>query len=127
MSSNFNGTSETFAELRFDARMNGGHLHLALSGTADARVHNELREQLTKHAAIAEEAGVERVKVDFRQLEFMNSSSFKQFVTWIVAVRKMAPQAQYKIEFTASPDFHWQSRSLGALKALGAGIVEVLP
>ena len=122
----FKGTSEKIAEMQFEAHLDGDTMVMTLSGTADARVHQQLRELISANSDESAKAAVARVLVDFRKLEFMNSSCFKQFVTWIVAVRKLPADRQYSIEFQSNPDFHWQARSLGALKALGAGIVKVL-
>jgi hypothetical protein len=67
---------------------------------------------------------VKEVRVDLRQLYFMNSSCFKSFVTWIDAVARGVPET-YGVRFLANPSFYWQRRSLEALRRLAAGVVSV--
>ena len=59
-------------------------------GTADVEAKPGLDQYV---AALHEEAcrvGATKVVIDFRELEFMNSSSFKVFVTWLAQVQGWA-------------------------------------
>jgi hypothetical protein len=63
--------------------------------------------------------------VDFRELEFMNSSCFKCFVTWLGIVQDLEPTRQYKIVFASNRELHWQRRSLNALRCFAMGVVTI--
>jgi hypothetical protein len=65
------------------------------------------------------------VVVDFRKLEFMNSSCFKSFVTWISEVQELAPEKQYRLRLLSSPEMHWQRRSLHALRCFAVDLISV--
>ncbi len=96
-----------------------------LRGTADV----ESKTLLDQHIdALHDEAcrlGVTKVNVDLRELEFMNSSSFKVFVGWLAKVQDLEPDKQYKINFVSNPAIHWQRRSLQALSCFAVTLVTV--
>ena len=96
-----------------------------LRGTADV----ESRSLLDQHIdALHDEAcrlGVTKVAVDLRELEFMNSSSFKVFVGWLAKVQDLEPDKQYRIHFMSTPGIHWQRRSLQALSCFASALVTV--
>ena len=68
---------------------------------------------------------VREVAVDLRGLEFMDSSCFKTFVTWVSSVRDLPPGGQYKIVFFSDPKRHWQARSLGALACFAVDLISI--
>jgi hypothetical protein len=96
-----------------------------LSGTADLRVTDAVESLLASvhKRAIAEKAS--EVRVDLRSLEFMNSSCFKSFVTWISQVQDLPEPEQYRIRFLSSPAILWQRRSLNALSCFAAHLVTI--
>src|SRR4051794_8182602 len=59
------------------------------------------------HQAMVD-GGARRVVVDVRELRFMNSASFKHFVTWIRANGALPPVKRYGIHFVLNPAHHWQ-------------------
>ena len=69
--------------------------------------------------------GIKEVQIDLRQLEFMNSSCFKSFVSWITNIQEMDADRQYKVTFLSNPNMHWQKRSLHALSCLANEIVTI--
>ncbi len=94
-------------------------------GTADVEAKPALDHYV---AALHEEArrvGASKVEVDFRELEFMNSSSFKVFVTWLSQVQELPTDAQYRIHFLSNPNMHWQRRSLAALSCFAVNLVTI--
>lgn len=94
-------------------------------GTADVEAKPALDHYV---AALHEEAcrvGATKVVVDFRELEFMNSSSFKVFVTWLSQVQELATDKQYRIHFLSNPSMHWQRRSLAALSCFAVDLVTI--
>ncbi|MCX4241888.1 hypothetical protein [Paraliomyxa miuraensis] len=66
-----------------------------------------------------------RVVVDLRRLEYMNSSSFKSMLTWLVRVRELPESQRPRIRFLSNPSFHWQRRSLHSLATMGGDLIEV--
>src|SRR5687768_17539633 len=95
--------------------MAGDELLFRLEGTADSRFTEDLSRFVGKAQQVAVDAGVRRVVIDFRELEFMNSSCFKAFVTWLQNLLELEPEKQYRIRFVSDPSKHWQARSLKAL------------
>ncbi len=73
----------------------------------------------------SQRAAVPEVVVDLHALEFMNSSCFKCFITWIVAVRRLPPDQSYRIRFVSNPAMHWQRRSLHAISYFGGELVTI--
>lgn len=100
-------------------------VRLALTGTADAPAEAALNEMLGRLHGEAQRAGAREVTVDLRALEFMNSSCFKSFITWIVAVRRLSHDQSYRIRFLANASLHWQKRSLHAISYFGGDLVAV--
>lgn len=98
---------------------------LRLAGEIDLDALDQLRGLLERVHELALQVGAPEVAVDMRECEFMNSSSIKQFVTW-VRIASEGPRANsYKIKFLLNPDLTWQRRSLGALTAFGQGLVRL--
>jgi hypothetical protein len=57
--------------------------------------------------------------------EFASSSCLKAFVTWLQRVQELDTEHQYKVVFRSNPNHSWQRRSLGALAAFAAGVVQI--
>jgi hypothetical protein len=103
-----------------------GSVIVRLRGIADGVVVKELDSVLAAAHSRRMKSGHNPVVVDIRALEFMNSSCFKSFITWIVQVRRLAEHARYKIRFLSNPGLHWQKRSLHAFSHFGRELVEVV-
>jgi hypothetical protein len=112
------------AELRAQLLQESSSLVAKLSGTADLRVTDSVEAILTRVHQKALELGIPEVQMDLRDLEFMNSSCFKSFVSWISEVSDM-PQGQYRIRFLSNPKMLWQRRSLHALSCFAAELVTI--
>jgi hypothetical protein len=112
-------------ELRAVAAVASGVMQLTLTGTADAGVEAALNELLGRLHGESQRAKVDAVTVDLRALEFMNSSCFKSFITWIVAVRRLPEEQHYRIRFVSNAALHWQKRSLHAISYFGGELVTV--
>jgi len=113
------------SELNAHVTMEEHGLLVSLAGTADLRVTEDVEKLLADvHQRVLNEA-VEEVKVDLRSLEFMNSSCFKSFVTWISQVQDLPEAKQYRIRFISSPAILWQRRSLNALSCFAAHLVTI--
>jgi hypothetical protein len=70
------------------------------------------------------ELGIPEVQIDLRELEFMNSSCFKSFVSWISEVSELT-SGHYRIRFLSNPSILWQHRSLHALSCFAAELVTI--
>jgi hypothetical protein len=112
-------------DLHARAAASGEALTVTLVGTADSQAETALGELLGRVHAESQRARAQEVAVDMRALEFMNSSCFKAFITWIVAVRRLPVDERYKITFLSSSALHWQKRSLHALHYFGGDLVRV--
>jgi len=114
-------------ELRASSSQSGELVSLTFAGNADGRVDAALETFLHELHAEIVDLPVTQVDVDIRSLEFMNSSCFKGFITWIVQVRRMKPSSRYKIRFLATSKYPWQKRSLHAISFFGgAELIEVV-
>jgi hypothetical protein len=114
-------TTELFAE----ATVVGGDLTVTFRGSADSQVMEPLDVMLValhKHALAAK---AREVVVDFRGLEFMNSSCFKAFVSWLSELQDVAEEAQYRIRILSDDNKHWQRRSLGALSCFAVDLIRI--
>jgi hypothetical protein len=103
----------------------GNRLRIHMSGTADLRAKDALDAFLCSVDEEAVAVPVNEVVVDLHELAFMNSSCLKALVAWLSSVQERPTQQQYRIRFLRAPSAHWQTRSLGALAAFAAGIVQV--
>ncbi len=113
------------AELRARAFAEGNALRVTFAGCADSRVMADLNELLTRVHDDASGRKAPEVVVDFRELEFMNSSCFKAFVSWIARVQELEESAQYRIRFLSDEAKHWQRRSLGALSCFAVDLIRI--
>lgn len=112
-------------ELKAAATITGDVMNLRFEGTADANVEAALGELLGRLHAESQRAHVREVAIDLRELEFMNSSCFKSFITWIVAVRRLPEDQHYRIRFISNASVHWQKRSLHAISYFGGDLITV--
>ena len=115
---------EQAAELRARLTQEDTALVAKLSGTADLRVTDSVEAILTRVHQTALELSIVEVQMDLRDLEFMNSSCFKSFVSWISDVSEMT-SGQYRIRFLSNPSILWQRRSLHALSCFAAELVTI--
>jgi len=115
---------EQAAELRARLTHDGPALVAKLSGTADLRVTDSVEAILSRVHQKALELAIPEVQMDLRDLEFMNSSCFKSFVSWISEVSDLTA-GQYRIRFLSNPSILWQRRSLHALSCFAAELVTI--
>lgn len=107
------------------ARVDGGKVQTTLTGNADLNVKSQLDGFLLSLHKHALGDSVNEVVVDVRNLEFINSSCLKAFVTWISSVQAQPTDDQYRIVFLSSPRLHWQRRSLHALSCFANDLVSI--
>ena len=112
-------------ELHALARADDGNMTLSLVGTADTFAESALNELLGRLHGELQKTGARHVIVDLHDLEFMNSSCFKSFITWVVAVRRLPEEQRYQIRFRPNSAMHWQKRSLHAICYFGGNLVSI--
>jgi len=115
----------TTPEFQATASQDSSGVSLRLTGNADVRVMSALDAMLRTLSAELEKASVPEVVVDMRNLQFMNSSCFKSFVTWLGQVQELEPGKQYRIRFLSDANKHWQRRSLAALSCFAVELVRI--
>src|SRR5438045_1903626 len=94
------------------ASHDGEQITLRLEGTADTQSREQFEDYIHRVHDEAQRLGVKTVRVDLRELEFMNSSCLKVFVWWLSQLNELGPDKQYKLVFHSSPKLMWQRRSL---------------
>jgi len=112
-------------ELRASTSASGERLTVALDGTADLRAQEQLGNFLQEVDRCARARKTPEVIVDFRKLEFMNSSCFKAFVSWIGRLQELEANEQYKIRFLSDQRMLWQRRSLHALSCFAVDLITI--
>jgi len=103
----------------------GETLHLFLEGDANMSAVAEIGRMLDDVHRAARSDPTKLVLVDLRNLEFMNSSCFKKFVSWLGRVEELAQDNRYMIRFLSDPNMHWQRRSLHVLQCFAPDVVSV--
>lgn len=115
----------TAGDLVAEAQNGEGKITLVLTGCADMRAKDALDAFLARVHAEAQRLKVQSVVVDFQKLEFMNSSCFKGFITWITGVQELGPARHYNIRFLSKPEVLWQKRSLHAMRCFASDLVTI--
>jgi hypothetical protein len=103
----------------------GSEITLRLVGNADMNAIDRLDERLETLHDEAATTAVSRVRVDFRELEFMNSSCFKCFVSWVGKLQDLPTDRRYAVVFVSNGDLHWQRRNLRALRCFAMDIISI--
>ena len=100
-------------------------LSVSFLGNADSRSMAAIDALLTGLHKEAIATKLREVRIDLRGLEFMNSSCFKAFVTWIGKVQDLPQPEQYQMIFRSDDTKHWQRRSLGALSCFAVDLIRI--
>jgi hypothetical protein len=112
--------------LRVSAAAQGASIVLSLEGAAELQSHQPIDALLAELHRQALARRVSEVIVDVRRLEFMNSSGFKGFVSWVAALEELDPAAGgYRVRFLSDANVLWQRRSLHALRCFAPDRVSV--
>lgn len=105
--------------------LEGQTVRVRFSGTADLEARADLERYMRKLHDEAVRLTANKVVIDLRELEFMNSSCFKIFVSWLAQVRDLPPAQQYRIHLLSNPNLLWQRRSLAALSCFAVDLVAI--
>jgi hypothetical protein len=117
--------SVTGEDFKGTAHQEGQTFNLFLKGNADYAALDALEMLLTRSHSEAVRLGAKDVVVDLRQLEFMNSSCFKCFLSWITEIQELDPDSRYKVNLLSSSQLHWQKRSLHSLRCFAVELISV--
>ena len=107
------------------AERDGHILTLWIRGNADYHASDAIELLLTRVHAEAVRLGIVEVIVDLRQLEFMSSSCFRNFLTWLTDIQELSEDNRYKVKFVFNPGLHWQNRSLHSLRCFAIDLVSI--
>ena len=111
-------------DLRTETVVGTDRVSFRLVGSAESEAMKPLDAYLKSIHAVAAPAKLP-VTVDLRALEFMNSSSFKAFVTWVRLLQDMPQEEQYPIKLVSDSKKHWQERSLAALACFAVDLIQI--
>jgi hypothetical protein len=107
------------------AEHEGTTVSARIEGNADYAALDALDMLLDRVHAESNRLRAQEVVIDLRRLEFMNSSCFKSFVSWINNIQEMDADRHYKVKFVSNPDMHWQKRSLHSLRCFAVELISV--
>jgi hypothetical protein len=107
------------------AKHEGTTIQVILTGNADYAALDSLESLLERLHAEARRLAIKEAIIDLRKLEFMNSSCFKSFVSWITNIQELDTPEQYRIRFVSNPNMHWQRRSLHSLRCFAVELIDV--
>jgi hypothetical protein len=110
-------------KLRGAATVAGTEVAVYLAGTASQRDIDALEAFLGAVLGAAQSGAAARIVVDLRDVAYMNSSHFKVLVAWIGRVGKSSPPIP--VTLRGNREFHWQKRSLDALRHLAESWVTI--
>jgi hypothetical protein len=113
------------AVMTAEGRLSDGSLAVTFAGTADSETRDQLEGFVKQVHVEALRLKVPEVVVDFRELEFMNSSCFKIFVAWLAQLRDLGADSQYRIQIRSNANLLWQRRSLAALSCFAIDLVTI--
>jgi hypothetical protein len=117
--------SVTGADFKGSAHQEGSTFNLLLKGNADYAALDALEMLLTRSHSEACRLSATDVVVDLRELEFMNSSCFKCFLSWIAEIQELDAASRYKVVFRSSSKMHWQKRSLHSLRCFAVELITI--
>jgi hypothetical protein len=103
----------------------GAEVMVRLAGTADVMAKQHLERLLGEAHDTALRLGVDRVRVDLRDLVFMNSSCLKDMVGWLNKVRVTGGAGAYRVVLWSSANHHWQRRTLRSLVCFAPDAVTI--
>jgi hypothetical protein len=103
----------------------GSTLTVTLEGEATLDAVDILRRILEATHVEAERLHAKEVAMDLTQLEFLNSSGVKHFVSWLRRAAQLPEGANYRIRLVSSALVPWQRRGLDALRCFAPQLVTV--
>jgi hypothetical protein len=102
-----------------------GRLTVKLEGEGNLDAIDAIKTVLTGAHTEAQRLAVKEVVVDLTELEFLNSSGIKHFVSWLREASLLPPETSYSIRLISSPLVPWQRRSLNALQCFAPKLLTI--
>lgn len=102
-----------------------GQLTVKLAGEGNLDAIDAIKTILTGAHAEAQRLAVKEVVVDLTELEFLNSSGIKHFVSWLREASLLPAEGAYAIRLVSSPLVPWQRRSLNALQCFAPKLLTI--
>ena len=112
-------------DFRATGQFDDARLNVWLWGNADQRGNTLLDAFLQAADRQAVAAGIKEIVVDFRELEFMNSSCLKALVTWLRRAQEHRARAALRDPLRARAAGALADRSFSALAAFGRGVLTI--
>jgi hypothetical protein len=109
------------------ASHDGTRITTRLTGNADTAAVELVGHLLRDVHSAATRLSVNEAVLDLRDLEFMNSSCFKNLLSWLNDILDLAPVRRYRVRIISNPEIHWQRRSMHALQAFALDLIVVDP
>ncbi len=111
--------------LTAEPALDGDIIRVKMIGSADLETRGDLENFIGRLHDEALRLKVARVEIDLMRMEFMNSSCFKTFLTWIHRVQEGGAGARYFISFLSNDRMHWQKRSMQAMRCFAVDLISV--
>ncbi|MBN2545806.1 MAG: hypothetical protein JXB50_08420 [Spirochaetes bacterium] len=70
--------------------------------------------------------GMKEIFLDFKELNFLNSSGIKTITKWIMKIPMLPPDKKYKMQLIYTDDITWQRTSLMILTFLAPDSVKAM-
>ena len=111
----------------------GGRVSLQVDGNV-VTIHGEIDQVSPKlflapffeeiHLA-AEQENLHEVKVDIRELHFLNSAAVKEFIAWVFKRNRMPPDKKYVLNFVYDSSILWQRVTMPTISHLDAEFIRL--
>jgi hypothetical protein len=108
------------------AERDGAIIKVCLKGNADYAALDAIAALFERVQQAARHADLTGAVIDVRQLEFMNSSCFRQVISWIAEIQEMTDDGRYSVTFLSNPSLHWQKRSLQSLQRFATDLISIV-
>lgn len=95
---------------------------VAVTGTIDSASPSDFLRPFFQalHAEIVKER-IKKIDFDITGLSYLNSSSIKEIVSWIILQKSLPEEDSYSINFICNPEYLWQESSISTVSFLNPG------
>lgn len=69
-------------------------------------------------------AGVKEVRVDIKNLKFLNSSGIKEIVKWVLNIDQMSDETKYSLTILYNSDILWQEACISSIVNLNPNLIK---
>lgn len=118
-------TVSNVGDLRINGSVEGASMRLTLEGQADLRDPGPLSGSLLDFHQQAVAHHADKVVVDLKQVEFMNSTALGAFVRWMSELLKLTQDRRYQVVLFGTRERRWQRVSLHALASFAPENISV--